>query len=56
MFIIKKGGRLRLYINYYRLNKITIKNHTPLPLINKTLDYLSYTVIFIKLDLKDIYY
>ena len=56
MFVIKKGGGLRLYVNYHRLNKITIKNRTPLPLINKTLDRLSRAIIFIKLDLKDIYY
>ena len=40
LFILKKDKGLRLYINYYSLNKIIIKNRYPLPLINKTLDRL----------------
>jgi hypothetical protein len=34
---------MRLYINYYRLNDLTIKDRTPLPLIAKTLNRLSST-------------
>ncbi len=56
LFILKKDKGLRLYINYYRLNKVTIKNRYPLPLISKTLDYLNRVKVFIKLNLKDIYY
>ena len=56
LFIPKKNSSLQLYINYYRLNKVTIKNQYLLSLINKTLDYLIGTIIFIKLDLKDTYY
>jgi hypothetical protein len=40
LFIPKKDRGLRLYINYYSLNKITIKNRHPLPLINKILNRL----------------
>jgi hypothetical protein len=32
---------MRLYINYYGLNDLTIKDRTPLPLISETLDRLS---------------
>jgi len=56
LFTPKKGKRLRLYINYYRLNKVTIKNYYPLPLIIETLDRLSEAKRFTKLDLKDAYY
>ena len=40
LFTKKKDGGLWLYINYYRLNKITIKNYSSLPLITKSLDRL----------------
>jgi hypothetical protein len=56
LFISKKDRGLYLYIDYYRLNQVTIKNRYLLPLINKTLDRLRGAKIFIKLDLKDIYY
>jgi hypothetical protein len=38
------------------LNKITIKNRYPLPLISKLLDRLGYAKIFSKLDLHDAYH
>ena len=47
---------MRLYIDYYSLNKVTIKNHYPLPLVSDILDQLSKVKIFIKLDLQDTYY
>ena len=56
LFIPKKDGGLYLYINYYKLNKIIVKNYYPLPLISKTLDCLNGTKVFTKLDLKDTYY
>jgi hypothetical protein len=40
IFVPKKGGGLRLYIDYRDLNITTIKNRIPLPFINKTLDRL----------------
>ena len=52
----KADGIIRLYVNYRRLNKITIKNQYPLPLVGKLFNRLSYTKIFIKLDLYNIYY
>jgi hypothetical protein len=56
IFVLKKGGGLRLYVDYRELNQITIKNKTPLPLINETLDRLQRVKRFTKLDLKDAYY
>ena len=49
---MKKLGRgLRFYIDYRVLNNILIKSRYPLLLILKTLNKLSKTVIFIKLDI-----
>jgi Reverse transcriptase (RNA-dependent DNA polymerase) len=56
MFVLKKGGGLRLYVNYWGLNRIIIKNRTPLLLISETIDRLRGVKIFIKLDLKDTYH
>ena len=52
----KKDGSLRLYIDYRELNKIIKKNRYLLPLIAELLNRLSSAKIFIKLDLRDIYY
>ena len=35
LFIPKKDGKLRLYIDYRKLNNITIKNRYPLPNIGE---------------------
>ena len=56
LFIPKKGGKLRLYINYYTLNQLIYKDHTLLSLISKILDYLASLTIFTKLDLQNTYY
>ena len=56
LFVLKKDGTLRLYIDYRRLNAITKKNRYPLLLISKTLDRLGRSTFFSKLDLKDTYY
>jgi hypothetical protein len=56
LFAQKKDGTLRLCVDYRGLNKVTIKNRYPLPLINETLDRLSGARFFIKLDLRDVYY
>jgi len=44
LFVLKKDGGLRLCIDYRGLNKITIKNRHPLPLIDETLDRLTGAV------------
>ena len=56
LFVLKKNEDLRLYVNYWDLNCITIKNWHSLSLISEILDQLSETKIFIKLDLKNAYH
>ena len=55
-FVPKKGGKLRLCVDYRGLNAISRKDRTPIPLIHEILDRLSSAKIFTKLDLKDAYH
>eukprot|EP00253_Pinus_taeda_P030329 PITA_30329 len=52
----KKDGSWRMCIGYQALNKITIKNHCPLPRIDDLLDQLKDVVYFSKLDLHSGYH
>jgi hypothetical protein len=56
LFVPKKDGGDRLCVDYCGLNKVTIKNRYPLPLISKLLDRLGYAKVFTKLDLRNAYY
>ena len=56
LFVSKRDGSLWLCVDYWSLNKKTIKNHHSLPLINETLNHLVGFYYFTKLNLKDIYY
>jgi hypothetical protein len=56
LFVLKLDRTIRLYIDYYSLNKVTIKNCYLLLLVSKMLDWLFRAKIFIKLDLQDAYY
>ena len=56
LFVPKKDGGLRLCVDYRGLNRVTVKNRHPLPLISETLDRLNSAKIFTKLDLKDTYH
>jgi len=56
LFILKKHDDLQLCVNYQELNKITVKSHHSLFLINEILNQLSDIKIFIELDLKNVYY
>jgi hypothetical protein len=55
MFVPKKNRKLQLYIDFRRLNEITIKNQYPLPNISKLQDQLSHAKIFTALDLRGAY-
>lgn len=56
LFVPKKDGSLRLCVDYRGLNRITIKNRYPLPLISEIMDRASGAKFFSKLDVKDAYY
>jgi len=50
-YIPKKDGSLQLVQDYRKLNQVTIKDKTPLPLIRKVIDKLKEARYFNKLDL-----
>ena len=56
LFVKKKDGSLRFCVDYRGLNKITVKNKYPLPLISESLDRLQGAKIFTKLDLRNGYH
>ena len=56
LFVPKDDGTMRLCVDYRGLNKITVKNRYPLPLISELLDRFSQSAIFTKLDLRDAYH
>ena len=55
LFVKKKDGSLRLCVDYRGLNRITVPNRCPLPLISETLDRLYGCTIFTKLDMRGAY-
>jgi hypothetical protein len=52
----KKNGKLRLCVDYSKLNDVTKKDCFPLPRIDYTLDALAGTKWFSTLDLKNSYW
>jgi hypothetical protein len=56
LFVFKKNGEFRLYVNYRDFNKITIKNRHPFFLMGKILNRLSGAAVYTKFDLKNTYY
>ncbi len=56
LFILKKNDSFYLCMNYWDLNKITVKNYHSLSLINKTLNKFNQVKQFTKLNLKNAYH
>ncbi|PKU73783.1 RNA-directed DNA polymerase [Dendrobium catenatum] len=56
VLFVKKDGSLRLYIDYRELNKLTVKNKYPLPIIDDLFDQLEGALVFSKIDLRSGYH
>ena len=54
-FVRKKEGDLRLVCDYRALNKLTIPDANPVPLISEALDQVSDGTVFSKIDLLGAY-
>ena len=51
-FVGKKDGKKRMVQNYRYLNKWTIKNNYPLPLISDIVENIGTKKVFTKMDLR----
>jgi hypothetical protein len=56
MFVEKKDGTKRIWIDYRALNEVTIKNKYPLPRIEDLFDQLRGAGVFSKIDLRSGYH
>jgi len=56
LFVRKKDGKLRMCIDYRRLNKHTIANMYPIPIIDEMLDHLQDSEYFTLIDLRSGYH
>lgn len=56
LFVKKKDGTMRMFVDYYQLNKLMVKNRYPLPRIDNLFNQFHGTSIFSKINLLSVYH
>nr|KYP74214.1 Transposon Ty3-G Gag-Pol polyprotein [Cajanus cajan] len=56
LLVKKKDGGARLCVDYWQLNKLTIKNKYSLPRIDDFMDQLRGVSVLSKIDLRSVYH
>ncbi|GJY01638.1 putative reverse transcriptase domain-containing protein, partial [Tanacetum coccineum] len=56
LFVKKKDGSFQMCIDYQELNKLSVKNHYPLPMIEDLFDQLQGSSVYSKIDLRSGYH